>query len=295
MAADDTEPGVLAGRAVVVTGAGQGLGRAYAIHAAGCGAAVVVNDVDEARAHEVAEEIAAAGGTAVAAGHDVSDAERARDLIEVCQDAFGSVDGLINNAGRYHEALPWEEDPERLRALLAVNVLGTMYCGGAAAAAMARQSHGAMVNASSGGAFGFPGTGAYGASKAAILSLTYSWALDFEPVGLRVNAISPMAATRMTSSAFARSLVPADRTPERIAPLVTYLLSDRAAGVTGQFFRFDGQRLRVVPQYAFSEHPEVENAQWDVAAVDAALAGPLADHLAPYGVERVAPPRSRGR
>lgn len=284
---------VLAGRAVVITGAGRGLGRAYALHAAQHGAAVVVNDVDPDHAAQTGAEIVAAGGQAVISSHDVSDPAAAEALVTLCRQCFGRIDGLVNNAALYHEAPPWREDPDRLRRMVEVNLLGVMYCGRAATQAMVAQGSGAIVNASSGGLFGFPSTGAYGATKAAVMSLTYAWALDLEEAGVRVNAISPMAATRMTGSSLGRTLVPADRTPDRIAPLVTYLLSDLAAGVTGQFLRFDGERLRVVTHHTFDEHPTAVRDQWDVAGVAAAFDTELAEQLEPYGVERRLPPRRR--
>ncbi len=218
---------------------------------------------------------------------------------------LGALDGLVNNAGLYHEALPWQEDPARVGRLVEVNVLGTLLCTQEAARAMRAQGRGgAIVTASSGGLFGFPTVATYAASKGAVASLTYAAALDLEAIGVRVNAISPMAITRMTQGALGRTLVPSGggsaplagidaRTPERIAPLVTFLLGERAAGITGQFLRFDGERLSIVPQYAFDEHPHATRAGWDLDALAAAFDGPLAGELAPYGVERRLPPRRR--
>jgi NAD(P)-dependent dehydrogenase (short-subunit alcohol dehydrogenase family) len=294
----------LDGRAVVVTGAGRGLGRAYSQHIAAAGARTVVNDVDAEEARDTAASIRAAGGVAVASGHDVSEADQASELIALCCERFGTLDGLVNNAGLYYEAVPWHDDPAQMRRLVSVNVLGTMYCTAAAARVMAGQRRGSVVNASSGGCFGFPTISAYAASKGAIASFTYACALDMEEIGVRVNAISPMAMTRMTSSALGRSLVPegsgkplldglAQRAPERIAPLVTFLLSDLADGLTGQFLRFDGFKISVVRQYPFAEHPSAEAATWDVGAISVAFAGQLRTRLEAYGVQRVLPPRAR--
>lgn len=286
---------ILSGRAVVVTGAGRGLGRAYARHAAGAGASVVVNDVDAAEARSVAAEITAAGGTACASDHDVVDA--ADGLVDQCVATYGRLDGLVNNAGLYHEALPWEEDPARMRRVVLVNVLGALQCQAAATRVMGRG--GAIVNASSGGMFGFPQVSTYAATKGALAALTYSSALDLDERGIRVNAISPMAHTRMTANALGRSSTLdsppladiGDKPPSAIAPLVTFLLSDLAKGITGQFLRFDGHRVSIVTTSAFADHPHTTATTWTPESLAAAFNGPLAADLQPYGVTRREPPR----
>jgi NAD(P)-dependent dehydrogenase (short-subunit alcohol dehydrogenase family) len=293
---------LLAGRAVIVTGAGRGLGRAYALDLAANGASVVVNDIELAAG--VADEITSSGGRAVASGHDVTDPAAVTALITLCTKTFGRLDGLVNNAGRYHEALPWEETPSSMRRALLVNVLGALQCQAAASTVMRAGGGGAIVNASSGGMFGFPAVSTYAATKGALAALTYSSALDLEAANIRVNAISPMAYTRMTAGALGRDLAPStqdapplagieDKPPEAVAPLVTFLLSDLAEGITGQFLRFDGQRISVVTTNAFADHPNTTADHWDPQTIAAAFAGPLAEHLQPYGVERREPPRRR--
>ena len=218
--------------------------------------------------------------------------------------AFGRLDGLVNNAGLYHEALPWEEHPAAMRRAVLVNVLGALQCQAAVSAVMRAGGGGAIVNASSGGMFGFPGVSTYAATKGALAALTYSSALDLESAGIRVNAISPMALTRMTANALGRDLAAStqdapplagidDKPPEAVAPLVTFLLSDLAEGITGQFLRFDGRRVSVVTTNAFADHPGASADHWTPQTLAAAFTGPLGAHLQPYGVERRHPPRVR--
>src|SRR5438094_616783 len=122
----------LDGKAVVITGAGRGLGRAYALHAARSGAAVVVNDIDSEPAEEVAAAIVGEGGRAVPSVGSVADPGQAAAAVEACVAGFGKIDGLVNNAAIGHHTPPWEDDPVHIRAVLETNALGPMYCGTAA-------------------------------------------------------------------------------------------------------------------------------------------------------------------
>src|SRR4051794_7923379 len=147
--------GLLAGKQIVVTGAGGGLGRAYALAAAAEGAGVVVNDVDGAAAAAVAQEIADANGQAVVHAGSLAGGPAAGAAIASCIDGFGRIDGLINNAGISRVGAPWEEDSgERARAIVETNLLGTMYCGMHALRAMVAQRSGAILNVTSGALLG---------------------------------------------------------------------------------------------------------------------------------------------
>lgn len=290
----------LRGRAVLVTGAGRGLGRAYALDAADAGASVMVNDRDRDVAEAVAAEIAAAGGRAEVSDHSVDDPAAVTAMVDAAVAAFGALDGMVINAGLYHEAMPWEEDPQTVARDIGVNVLGGLYCVAAAARAMVPRRRGAIVIASSAGALGSRRIMTYAASKGALTALTASAALDLAEHGVRVNAIAPVALTRMTGNAIGRNIVAAGRStallaeldqrrPEAVAPLVSYLLSDDAAGVTGQFVRFDGQLLAVFPQTSLPDLPGLTAAGWTRDEIAAAFAGPLAGLLQRFGVELMAP------
>lgn len=267
--------GVLDGKAVVITGAGRGLGRAYALHAAEAGAAVVVNDVDPEPAAEVAALITGAGGKAEVSTHSVTDADEATAMVAQCVRGFGTIDGLVNNAGLNYQVPPWDDDPARIRELVEVNVLGTMFAGMAALRVMRERGSGVLVNVASGALLGKRGGAAYSASKGAVASLTYSWAADLAEAGVRVNAISPLAWTRMVEAdKVERERLSRDLTPELAAPLVTYLLSDLSAGVTGQLIRLRGDKLHLVRQHAVKE-PVLTRPRWDVEDFVAAFDGDL--------------------
>lgn len=283
----------LDGKAVVVTGAGRGLGEAFAVHLALAGAAVVVNDIDEQAAERAAGAIRAMGHPAVASPHTVTDPDQAQAIVDLCVNEFGRLDGLVNNAGLTYEALPWDDDPDRARELIEVNVLGVLYTGMAALRAMRRQGSGSIVNISSGASLGQRTLAAYSASKGAVASLTYSWALDLEAIGIRVNAVCPLAHTRMVwTSERALRKCPPDRTPERIAPLVVFLLSDRSTGITGQMIRCNGPQLHIVGQ-PYLKSPILERDTWDSETVERAFTEVFQAHLEPYGLEKRMPPRLR--
>lgn len=276
--------GVLSGRSVVVTGAGRGLGRAYALHAAGAGAAVVVNDVDESAAESLAARIRESGGSAVSAAGSVADPSAAARAVDLCVAEFGRVDGLVNNAGIFHRAEPWEEDLDRIRSVVEVNVLGTVHCGLAAIARMRDQGGpGSVVNVTSGTHLGHPQTAVYGATKGAVASLTYGWALDLMPLGIRVNAVSPLAVTDMKLPPYEGHAAPED-----VAAVVTFLLSDRADGITGQVVRRARRGLGLMSHPGIQEMAEAD--RWEVEEIAGAFRGPL-HALEPvgYGGHRVVP------
>jgi NAD(P)-dependent dehydrogenase (short-subunit alcohol dehydrogenase family) len=278
--------GLLADRAIVVTGAGGGLGRAYAVAAAAEGAAVVVNDVDEGAASAVAGAIADGGGRAVAHAGSVADWAAAGAAIERCSQAFGRIDGLINNAGISRVGDPWrEETGDRARAIVEVNLLGTIYCGVHALRAMVAQRSGSILNVTSGALLGLLEHSLYGASKGGVAALTWGWAVDAAPYGVRVNAISPLARTAMSEVWVNRDAAHMEEPPpESVAPLAVFLLSDRAADVNGQVVRLDAGGLSIMRPPAFPEPLALSDRSLD--GVESAF-GELRRDLQPVGFSRL--------
>ena len=247
---------VLAGKAVIITGAGRGLGAAYARHAASEGASVVVNDIDGPLAEETAAAIVHAGGRAVAHAASISDWSAAEALIQRCVAEFGRLDGLVNNAGVFVRRDAHECQPDEAQSIVNVNVLGTMFCGIHALGVMVRQGYGTIVNVTSGAQLGIHGMSLYGASKGAVASLTYGWANEAGSYGVRVNAVSPVATTRMSAQfGLPAGTIPPDRPagsgppgqrPDDVAPVVTFLLSDLSEHLNGCILRLFNGGLSVL-------------------------------------------------
>lgn len=282
--------GILRGKAIVITGAGRGLGAAYARLAAGEGAKVLVNDISAKAAQGVVQSIVAAGGEAVASAADVSDWDEAAALVNQCIECFGTIDGLVNNAARFYMAKPEEESEASIRALIETNVLGTAFCGVHALRHMQQRGRGVIINVTSGSQSGNSLQAMYGASKGAVASLTYSWSLDAAPHGVRVNAVAPMAKTPMADVARAyftdRDLEPWPElvvSAEENAPVVLYLLSDAAKDINGQVVRIDGERLALMTHPAVL-HPPLQRSRWSVDEVAHAFETQLKHRQLPVGV-----------
>jgi NAD(P)-dependent dehydrogenase (short-subunit alcohol dehydrogenase family) len=229
------------GRVAVVTGAARGIGRSYAHLLAARGARVVVNDLggsmqgigaDAAPAAAVAEEIVAAGGTAIADGSDVASTEGAQRLVARAVERFGRVDVVVNNAGIIRWAGLPEADADNLASHLAVHVGGSFNVTRSAWPHMVEQGYGRIVMTTSAGLFGLPENLSYAAAKGATVGLTRSLATAGANHGIKVNAIAPAATTRMAGRAAAAT---PEMSPDLVAPMVAFLAHE-ACPVTGEIY-----------------------------------------------------------
>jgi NAD(P)-dependent dehydrogenase (short-subunit alcohol dehydrogenase family) len=225
------------GRVAIVTGAGNGLGRAHALGLAKLGAKVVVNDFGGARdgtggsltaAETVVEEIRAAGGTAMADGADVSNFEQVKAMVDKATKEWGSVDLMCANAGILRDKSFAKMELADFAKVLDVHLTGTFYCCKAVWEGMRARNYGRIVlTTSSSGLYGNFGQANYGAAKTGMVGLMNVLAEEGRKTDIRVNIVSPTAATRMTEE-----LLPAQALqlmkPEAITPAVEYLLSENA-------------------------------------------------------------------
>jgi NAD(P)-dependent dehydrogenase (short-subunit alcohol dehydrogenase family) len=236
--------GLLDGRVAVVTGSGRGIGREIARCLAAEGAAVVINDVgvsldgrggEEDPAAQTVKDIENEGGRAVANYDSVSDFEAAGRIIQTAVDTFGTIDILVNNAGIIRDRSLMKMDESDYDAVVAVHQKGTFNCARHAAPIMKDKGYGRIVNiTSSAGLRGNFGQSNYGAAKAAIMGMTFVWAVELAKYGITVNAMAPAGFTRMTEGLYQGAEPPADQDPALNAPIVAFLASEQAAYVNGQ-------------------------------------------------------------
>ena len=238
------------GRVAIITGAGGGLGRCHALELARRGAHVLVNDLGGAvdgsgssmtAADLVVDEITALGGTAAPNHDSVATPEGGRAIVQAAIDAFGRVDVLINNAGILRDKAFHKMDDAMIASVIDVHLKGALYVSQPAYRLMRDQGYGRIVNTSSAsGLFGNFGQANYGAAKAGLAGLTRVLALEGASHGIKVNAIAPIAATRMTQDILGD--LAAKVSPDTVSPLVAYLANEECA-VNGHVYSVAGGRV----------------------------------------------------
>ena len=292
--------GILDGRIAIVTGAGRGIGRAHALELARQGAKVVVNDygvslagqlltegAGESPADEVVALIREAGGEAVANAADVADFEQAAAMVQQAIDTFGGLDILVNNAGFVRDRMLVNTSEEEWDAVIRVHLKGhfaPLRHAGAywrAEAKEGRQRDARVINTSSGaGLQGSLGQTTYSAAKAGIAAMTLVAAVEMSRYGVRVNAIAPVARTRMTEGAFDTSEM---ALPEDNSPIVAWLASVDAADVTGRVIEIEGGQLCV--EQGWTHGPRLDlGRRWEVVEVGPAVRDLIAQGNAPEPV-----------
>ena len=279
------------GRVCIVTGAGRGLGREYALMLADHGAKVVVNDFGGARdgtggdagpAQLVVDEIAAAGGEAVANTADVGSWEGAEQLVAQAIDTFGDLDVLVNNAGILRDRMLFSMSEEEWDVVLRVHLKGTFATSRFASAywrerAKAGEANDARIvtTTSAAGLYANPGQTNYGSAKAAIATFTQIAAQEVGRYGVTVNAIAPGALTRLTDDLGLPEDTVARFEPRWVAPVVTWLASRQSADVTGQVIESSGLVLAIAE--GWRRGPSVDDPPSEPGEVDAIVRKLLAE------------------
>jgi NAD(P)-dependent dehydrogenase (short-subunit alcohol dehydrogenase family) len=293
----------ITGKVAVVTGSGQGLGLAYASALAAAGSAVVVNDIDDERAHAAASQIKAAGGEATGVGIPVGESEAAQALVSTAVDTYGQLDIMVTNAGILRDRTLWKMSDDDFDDVIRVHLRGTFTCARAAAIQFREAGNGGrlILAGSPAGQRGNFGQTNYAAAKAGIAAMARTWAMELARAEVTVNAIVPNAVTAMTASVpflapYAEMVnrgepIPSEvrrgisfGTPEDCAGLVVFLASDQAAGITGQCIGIGGDRLSL-----WSHPAEVrsvfKDGGWDADAIAEVFATTVGESLESYGIE----------
>ena len=257
--------GMLEGKVILVTGSGRGIGKEFAIAMAKAGAKVVVNDlgsstdgtdIEGTPAQEVVSEIANDGGEACANFGSVSDPEQAKEMVSQAVDTYGRLDGEINNAGILRDRMFHKMSMEEWHDVINVHLNGSFYVSRAAADHFRAQESGAFVHmTSTSGLIGNFGQANYAAAKLGIAALSKSIALDMGRYNVRSNCIAPFAWTRMIGTIPITDEAQKERierlkemTPDRIAPMAVFLLSDAASEVTGQIMAVRNNEIFLMSQ-----------------------------------------------
>ncbi|AHK28872.1 3-oxoacyl-[acyl-carrier-protein] reductase [Rhodococcus opacus PD630] len=293
----------LSNKVAVVTGSGQGLGLAYAKDLVRHGAAVVINDVNQATADAAVAEITAAGGRAVAVVAPVGSTETAQKLVAGAIDAFGRLDVMVTNAGILRDKVLWKMTDDDFDAVINVHLRGTFTCVREAVLKFREQGDGGRIICigSPAGQRGNFGQTNYSGAKSGIVGMVRTWAMELQRAGITANAVCPVAATAMTETVpFLAPYIEGMKngeplpdiirrdvglgTPEDAAGIISFLASDAAAEITGQAFAVGGDRL------ALWSHPdltavEYHDGGWSADDIAAQWTGTFGDAVQSVGEE----------
>ncbi len=275
--------GICDNRCVIVTGAGGGLGKAYALALAAEGAAVVVNDIRGDAAQAVVDEIASTGGRALANADDITSLAGARQIVDAALAAFGEVHAVVNNAGIVRDRMFLKLSEDDWDAVMRVHLRGH-FCLASVLANRWRdlakdgvQVHGRIINTSSGaGLLGSVGQTNYSAAKGGIASMTLVQAAELRRYGITVNALAPAARTGMTEEVFADMMKKPDGEafdffdPANVAPLVVWLCSEASGECTGQVFEVQGGQLSIATGWKTGPVKD-KGARWEPAELTAVV------------------------
>jgi NAD(P)-dependent dehydrogenase (short-subunit alcohol dehydrogenase family) len=292
----------LDGKVAVVTGAGRGLGRAYAQALAAAGADVVVNDLDSAAVAETVAAIDQAGGRAVGVVAAVGSSATAQELVDKAVEDFGRLDVMVTNAGILRDRVLWKMSDEEFDLVIETHLRGTFTCARAAAVRMREQGEGGriIVVGSPAGQYGNFGQTNYSAAKAGIVAFARTWSMELARSEITVNAVVPTAWTQMTATIpvyapladrvqAGRGLPAAVRRehavgmPEDCAPLVVFLASEAAAQITGQAIGIGGDRLTLYSHPAEIAY-DLRDGGWTAEEIAQAWPDHFAESAQPSGV-----------
>lgn len=288
--------GICDGRVVIITGAGGGLGRSYAIAFAAEGASVVVNDINEAGAQETVDQIVTAGGKAVVNTSDITNYDDSLNAVKAALDNFGDLHVVLNNAGICRDRMFASLTEAEWDSVVAVHLKGHFcisshavhYWRGRAKEGVAVNAR--IINTSSGaGLNGSIGQSNYAAAKGGIASLTLNQAAELGRYGITANALAPSARTSMTEGPFAEMMKkPEDGSfdkfdPDNIAPTVVWLGSEQSSNCTGRVFELEGGKISLADGWRSTSGINI-NERWQPEKVGEAVAQLLDSEPAPQKV-----------